>query len=145
MTKTLLSCYVPIDIIHKSKNAPLPYPTINNTFITEMCTFLLCMEHCGIRNRSILGLSNWSICVSWVKRNVDKDVCHFMIIRTIYSWRSNCMSKLMSKVKWTLYKVGSSTETFAPKELLSDDIWKHTHTHIKNTDKIADIFTEYDL
>ena len=41
-----------IDLIHKSQNALVPYPTM---LWTEMCTFLFWMEHCGIRNRWILG------------------------------------------------------------------------------------------
>ena len=33
----------------------------NAPFRTEMCTFLFWMEHCGIWNRCILDLWNWSI------------------------------------------------------------------------------------
>ena len=43
-----------IGLIHKSQNAPVPYPT-NALFRTEMCTFLFWMEHFGIWNRCILG------------------------------------------------------------------------------------------
>ena len=41
----------------------------NAPFRTDMCTFLFWMEHCGICNRCILGLRNWSIgmsyCLQW--------------------------------------------------------------------------------
>ena len=49
---------IPIDLIHKSHNAPVPYPTMHY-FVSDMCTcftFLLqndamhdiCLMHCGI-------------------------------------------------------------------------------------------------
>ena len=50
-----LDCGGNIDPLHKSHNAPGPYPTVHH-FATEMCTFLLqngalwdiCPMHCGI-------------------------------------------------------------------------------------------------
>ena len=47
-----------IELLHKSHNAPAPYPTMHN-FVTEMCTFLL-------QNGALLGI--WWIVgfVRWV-------------------------------------------------------------------------------
>ena len=56
------------DLIHKSHNAPVPYPTVHH-FVTEMCTFLLqngtlwdiCLMHCGICEMGLLQ----TMCNTW--------------------------------------------------------------------------------
>ena len=52
----------PIDLIHKSHNGPVSYPTLHH-FVTEMCTFLLqndalwdiCLMHCGVCEMGLLN------------------------------------------------------------------------------------------
>ena len=56
-----------IDMLHKSHNAPGPYPTMEH-FVTEMCKFLLqngalwdiCLSHCGNCKMGLLSCS-WFI------------------------------------------------------------------------------------
>ena len=40
-------------MIHKSHNAPVPYPTIHHS--EQMCTFLFWIMHCGAWDRYIMG------------------------------------------------------------------------------------------
>ena len=47
----------PINLLHKSHNAPFPYPTMHH-FVKEMCThehFCYKMVHCGIFVKSNMG------------------------------------------------------------------------------------------
>ena len=58
--------YVPrgIDLLHKSYNAPVSYPTLRH-FVTEMCMcahFCYKMVHCGIIVWCIMGFVIWDNC-----------------------------------------------------------------------------------
>ena len=93
-----------IDLLHKSHNAPIPYPIMHH-FVTEMCMcahFCYKMVHCGIFDVCIVGFMRWVywhvICFTELERlhficrnsqgnNVYNHICVWKFIHPVcYVW-----------------------------------------------------------
>ena len=128
-------------MFHKSRNAPIPYPTMHH-FVTEMCIFVV---HCGICVWSLRDLWGGSI-----ETNQNQPVCMYSnfvypnifaskdmrVIRIWYlcnamaSWYSYYSDVIISVMASQIAGVSMVCSTVCPKKISKihvTDLWWGNH------------------